>query len=178
MLAAGTVEADEGTVDAPIGRSTRQRTRMAVTARGRQARTEYRVVTRYLEPVPTTLLEARLDTGRTHQVRVHLAAIGHPVIGDERYGRSLARPRPIVAEMASGRLFLQPYGSRSTTRRRQGDVGTSPVPDDLAGCSPASRPEPGWSGGLVGRFDLGQGRRAAERARLGLAGPAHADAQP
>jgi len=132
VLAAGTVEADEGTVDAPIGRSTRQRTRMAVTARGRQARTEYRVVTRYLEPVPTSLLEARLDTGRTHQVRVHLAAIGHPVIGDERYGRSLARPRPIVAEMASGRLFLHalrlsldhPAGGRATW--------DAPVPDDLA----------------------------------------------
>lgn len=132
VLAAGTVEADEGTVDAPIGRSTRQRTRMAVTARGRQARTEYRVIDRFVVPVPCTLLEASLDTGRTHQVRVHLSAIGHPVIGDERYGRSLARPPSLVATMAPGRLFLHalrlsldhPAGSRITFE--------APLPDDLS----------------------------------------------
>ncbi len=133
VLAAGTVEADEGTVDAPIGRSTRQRTRMAVTAGGRQARTDYRVVTRFFDPVPCTLLEARLDTGRTHQVRVHLAAIDHPVIGDERYGRSVARPRAVTAAMAPGRLFLHawrlaldhPSGGRVTWE--------VPLPEDLAG---------------------------------------------
>ena len=132
VLVAGTVEADEGTVDAPIGRSTRQRTRMAVTAGGKEARTEYRVVSRFADPVDCTLLEARLDTGRTHQVRVHLAAIGHPVIGDERYGRSVARPRSVVATMAPGRLFLHafrlsldhPSGGRVTWE--------SPLPDDLA----------------------------------------------
>jgi 23S rRNA pseudouridine1911/1915/1917 synthase len=133
VLVAGTVEADEGTVDAPIGRSTRQRTRMAVTARGREARTEYRVTTRFLDPVACTLLEASLDTGRTHQVRVHLAAIGHPVIGDERYGRSLARPPSIVARMTAGRMFLHafrlsldhPSGGRATWE--------APLPADLAG---------------------------------------------
>jgi 23S rRNA pseudouridine1911/1915/1917 synthase len=131
VLAAGIVEADEGTVDAPIGRSTRQRTRMAVTARGREARTEYRVMTRFSQPVPCTLLEASLDTGRTHQVRVHLAAIGHPVIGDERYGRSQARPQSIVATMGAGRMFLHafrlsldhPSGGRSTWE--------APLPPDL-----------------------------------------------
>ncbi len=133
MLVAGSLESDEGTIDAPIGRSTRQRTRMAVTARGRQARTEYRVVGRFLAPVPCTLLEARLDTGRTHQVRVHLAAIGHPVIGDERYGGSPARPRSLTAPMAPGRLFLHafrlsldhPSGGRRTWE--------APLPDDLVG---------------------------------------------
>jgi 23S rRNA pseudouridine1911/1915/1917 synthase len=132
VLAAGTVEADEGTVDAPIGRSTRQRTRMAVTARGRQARTEYRVVERFVAPVLCTLLEASLDTGRTHQVRVHLSAIGHPVIGDERYGRSIARPQALMAQMAPGRLFLHafrlsldhPSGGRATWE--------APLPGDLA----------------------------------------------
>jgi len=132
VLAAGTVEADEGTVDAPIGRSTRQRTRMAVTTRGKEARTEYRVTERFSTPVPCTLLEASLDTGRTHQVRVHLAAIGHPVIGDERYGRSVARPQVLTAELSPGRMFLHafrlsldhPSGGRATWE--------APLPRDLA----------------------------------------------
>jgi 23S rRNA pseudouridine1911/1915/1917 synthase len=132
VVVAGNVEADEGSVDAPIGRSTRQRTRMAVTASGRAARTEYRVITRFLDPIPCTLLEARLDTGRTHQVRVHLAAIGHPVIGDERYGRPVSRPRSVTATMAPGRLFLHawrlsldhPLGHRATWE--------AALPDDLA----------------------------------------------
>jgi 23S rRNA pseudouridine1911/1915/1917 synthase len=131
VLAAGTVEADEGTVDAPIGRSTRQRTRMAVTARGKEARTEYRVITRFSDPVPCTLLEARLDTGRTHQVRVHFAAIGHPVIGDERYGRAAARPRPIVAALAPGRMFLHAF--RLSLDHPSGGRATwdAPPPKDL-----------------------------------------------
>jgi 23S rRNA pseudouridine1911/1915/1917 synthase len=132
VLAAGTVEADEGTIDAPIGRSTRQRTRMAVTARGRQARTAYRVVGRFRDPVPSTLLEATLDTGRTHQVRVHLAAIGHPVIGDERYGGPIARPRVVTAEMPAGRLFLHAF--RLSLDHPTGDRMSfqAPLPDDLA----------------------------------------------
>jgi 23S rRNA pseudouridine1911/1915/1917 synthase len=132
VLTAGTVEADEGTVDAPIGRSTRQRTRMAVTARGRQARTEYRVIERFSDPVACTSLHARLDTGRTHQVRVHLAAIGHPVIGDERYGRSVARPPSVMANMDRGRLFLH-AGRLSLDHPSGGRVtGEAPLPDDLA----------------------------------------------
>jgi 23S rRNA pseudouridine1911/1915/1917 synthase len=132
VLAAGTVDADEGTVDAPIGRSTRQRTRMAVTAGGRQARTDYRVVARFTDPVPCTLLEASLDTGRTHQVRVHLAAIGHPVIGDERYGRSQARPRPLVAALAPGRMFLHAF-RLSLDHPAAGRVTwEAPAPEDLA----------------------------------------------
>jgi len=132
-LVAGSMDADEGTIDAPIGRSTRQRTRMAVTTRGRQARTGYRVVTRFSYPVQCTLLEARLDTGRTHQVRVHLAAIGHPVIGDERYGGPVARPRSIMALMPPGRLFLHAFRlslDHPGGGRRSWD---SPLPDDLAG---------------------------------------------
>jgi 23S rRNA pseudouridine1911/1915/1917 synthase len=104
-LVAGTVEADAGVVDAPIGRSPRQPTRMAVTRSGRPARTAYTVVGRYREPWEATLVEATLDTGRTHQVRVHLAAIGHPVFGDERYWGATARPEA-KASLAPGRLFL------------------------------------------------------------------------
>ncbi|MDP9387595.1 MAG: pseudouridine synthase, partial [Actinomycetota bacterium] len=65
----------------------------------REARTRYEVRRRFASPAPATLLECRLETGRTHQVRVHLAAIGHPVVGDRRYGgERVARlsPRPFL----------------------------------------------------------------------------------
>src|SRR6202035_3364170 len=89
-LVHGLVEADAGTVEAPIGRSTRDPTRMTVAAEGRGARTHYRVERR-LEEARCTVLHATLETGRTHQVRVHAAAIGHPVVGDYRYGTPAAR---------------------------------------------------------------------------------------
>lgn len=85
-LAAGTVASDEGLIDAPLGRAAGDPTRRAVRVDGREARTGYRVAARYRDPVPATLLRCRLETGRTHQVRVHLAAIGHPLLGDGRYG--------------------------------------------------------------------------------------------
>ena len=85
-LAWGHLEAPRGLIDAPIGRSVRMPTRMAVSARGREARTTYEVVSRFDEPVATSFVRCRLDTGRTHQIRVHLQSIGHPVVGDRRYG--------------------------------------------------------------------------------------------
>ena len=81
----GTPESDRGTIDAPIGRSTRHPTRMTVTERGRPAVTHYTVERRYGEPRPVALVRCRLETGRTHQIRVHLRAIGHPVVGDRDY---------------------------------------------------------------------------------------------
>jgi 23S rRNA pseudouridine1911/1915/1917 synthase len=86
-------------VDAPIGRSPKHPTKMAVTERGKPARTRYEVVAAFTEPVEVTELECRLETGRTHQIRVHLAAIGHNVVGDERYQgvrQSLPCPRPFL----------------------------------------------------------------------------------
>ena len=81
----GVPESAVGVVDAPIGRSTRDRTRMAVRPEGKAARTRYEVLRTFRRPVPTALIECQLETGRTHQIRVHLAAIGHPVVGDAQY---------------------------------------------------------------------------------------------
>jgi len=88
----GEVVGEAGLVDAPLARGDRDPTRMAVSAEGRTARTRYRVLRRLSSPVPATLLECRLETGRTHQVRVHLASIGHPVCGDGRYGGTRSVP--------------------------------------------------------------------------------------
>ncbi|HET9092875.1 MAG TPA: RluA family pseudouridine synthase, partial [Acidimicrobiales bacterium] len=82
----GHLGAPAGVVDAPIGRSPEDPTVMAVSGAGREARTAYRVLRRASEPLEATVIEATLETGRTHQIRVHLAAIGHPVLGDRRYG--------------------------------------------------------------------------------------------
>ena len=84
-LAWGRFEAANGMVDAPIGRSTRDRTRMAVVGSGRPARTGYEVVAAWDNPVVSHVV-CRLESGRTHQIRVHLSAIGHPLIGDGTYG--------------------------------------------------------------------------------------------
>jgi len=73
-----------GAIDAPIGRDARARTRMAVTRRGKEARTNFRVLERFGH---AALLECRLETGRTHQIRVHLQHIRHPVVGDAVYRR-------------------------------------------------------------------------------------------
>src|SRR4029077_3824937 len=90
-LAWGAVRGGSGFVDAPIGRDARSRTRMAVTGRGKPARTAYKV----LERLPAaTLLECRLESGRTHQIRVHLQSIGHPLVGDPVY-RQHARRFPL-----------------------------------------------------------------------------------
>ncbi|MFM7047137.1 MAG: RluA family pseudouridine synthase [Actinomycetota bacterium] len=75
-----------GVIDAPIGRDQRDPTRMAVVVDGRPSRTHYAVERSFHEPKEASLVECRLETGRTHQIRVHLASIGHPVVGDAQYG--------------------------------------------------------------------------------------------
>lgn len=80
----GVLETEEGVINAPIGRDERNRKRMAVDCKnGKDAVTHYRVLTRFRE---YTYIECRLETGRTHQIRVHMTSIGHPLLGDEVYG--------------------------------------------------------------------------------------------
>ena len=97
-LTCGAPEAITGLIDAPLGRSDRDRTRMAVRAEGRSARTRFEVVERFSHPLPAGLLSCSLETGRTHQIRVHLAAIGVPVLGDSRYGGN-REPMPVARPM-------------------------------------------------------------------------------
>ena len=124
-LVRGTVEAPSGLVEAPIGRAASDPTRMTVSARGRPARTVYEVRERFTAPAEATLVECRLETGRTHQIRVHLAAIGHPVVGDRRYGGArgdLPAPRPFLHAYRLG--FDHPANGERLELR-------SPLPDDL-----------------------------------------------
>ena len=81
-LVRGNVGEDEATIDMPIGRSTKDRKKMAVVKNGKEAVTHFKVIKRYGK---YTLLEVKIDTGRTHQIRVHMAEIGHPVVGDMVY---------------------------------------------------------------------------------------------
>ncbi|MHB8460330.1 MAG: RluA family pseudouridine synthase [Candidatus Limnocylindrales bacterium] len=101
-LVQGSVAAALGRIEAPIGRDPKHRTRMAVVPDGRPATTGYRVRERF---AAWTLLELDLVTGRTHQIRVHLEAIGHPVAGDPVYGTGTSRKGPDGLE----RLFLHAW---------------------------------------------------------------------
>jgi 23S rRNA pseudouridine1911/1915/1917 synthase len=124
-LVAGSVPAEIGRIEAPIGRDARQYGRMTVIAGGRPSTTGYRVRERFEN---WTLLEVDLLTGRTHQIRVHLASIGHPVAGDPVYAVGVARKGPD----GLGRLFLHSwrieFGAVSGERVIRAEA---PLPDDL-----------------------------------------------
>ena len=105
-LVTGNMKQDSGTVDAPIGRSSADRKKMAVVPTGRRAVTHWEVVARY---PGVTHLRCRLETGRTHQIRVHMAHIGHPILGDTVYGAK--KPVPGLTGQclhATGLRFIHP----------------------------------------------------------------------
>jgi 23S rRNA pseudouridine1911/1915/1917 synthase len=113
---------EEVTIDAPIGRDPKNRQRMAVLRSGRPAVTRFRVVERFLN---ATLLELSIETGRTHQIRVHLAFIGRPIIGDRLYGRPRASDPQLDRQFlhASALSFQLPSGARLRLE--------APLPGDL-----------------------------------------------
>jgi 23S rRNA pseudouridine1911/1915/1917 synthase len=122
----GVPEPARGMVDAPIGRSRRDPTRMAVSVTGREARTSYEVQRAFAEPVEAALVACKLETGRTHQIRVHLQAIGHPVVGDPRY-------RGLRAALPCPRPFLHAHRLAFDHPGTGGRVSfEAPLPADLA----------------------------------------------
>jgi 23S rRNA pseudouridine1911/1915/1917 synthase len=124
-LVEGAMPTTEGVIDAPIGRDPRQRLRMgllSVASGGREARTRFRTLE---EHGGRTLLEVQLETGRTHQIRVHLAAVHHPVVGDSIYGRA-QRPLPPRQFLHAAHLeFRHPATGEWLTF-------DAPLPEDLS----------------------------------------------
>jgi 23S rRNA pseudouridine1911/1915/1917 synthase len=125
-LVAGVVEEEEATVDAPIGRDSINRQKMTTTRTGRDAVTHLTVAERFAE---STLLDVVIETGRTHQIRVHLAFIGHPVVGDGIYGNKVTDR--IADELGLRRQFL--HAAALGFRMPDGTMRTfeAPLPDDL-----------------------------------------------
>ncbi|CAB4862438.1 unannotated protein [freshwater metagenome] len=130
-LVEGHVVESRGVVDAPLGRSTRTPTMMTVRSDGRPARTGYEVIQRLEKPRLQTLLRLRLDTGRTHQIRVHLSTIGHSVVNDSKYGhRRDKRLEQDRFYLHSAKLtFLHPVTGETVTT-------IAPMPDDLRALTP------------------------------------------
>ncbi len=104
-IVGGRPDPSAGSVDAPLARSSANRQKMAIVTneRGKRAVTHYRLISALRE---ASLVECRLETGRTHQVRVHMASIGHPLLGDPVYGRTRPAHRALLAELGFARQAL------------------------------------------------------------------------
>lgn len=122
-MVTGVIDADEGTVDKPIRRSVSDRKKMAVDENGKRAVTHYEVLQRFDR---FTLIKCRLETGRTHQIRVHMAYIGHPVAGDPLYGRGEKTPVDTMGQA----LFAMTLGFIQPTTGEYVET-TAPIPDYL-----------------------------------------------
>lgn len=144
-LVRGCLKGSSGKVDAPIGRHPQNRQKMAVNDRGKRAVTHWQVITRF-DP-DFTLIHCELETGRTHQIRVHLAHIGHPLLGDPVYGRRYNPPKTLPDPVREAILaferqalhaellgFIHP-GTGETMKF------TAPPPGDLQGVLDALRGE-------------------------------------
>lgn len=119
----GVLKKDEGTVDRPIGRHPTERKKMAVNERsGKRAVTHYRVLRRFKN---FTYIECVLETGRTHQIRVHMASIGHPLLGDEIYSGSGAKSQCAHVQSLLQQRLLSPEAGAS--RQLSAGAGPSPV---------------------------------------------------
>jgi len=123
-LVHGVVGPDEGTIDAPIGRDPVHRQRMAIMRAGRSAVSHFKVLERFAD---ATLVEVVIETGRTHQIRVHLQFAGHPVIGDSVYGRKMT-----VQGIAVDRQFLHASGLALTLPDGRAVQFSAPLPRDLS----------------------------------------------
>ena len=133
----GHLDGDRLTVDRPIARDPRDRKRMAIVSSGRSARTDFLRLARF---DATDLLRAHLHTGRTHQIRVHLASVGHPVAGDDTYGggggrRLIALPARRHFLHAAWLRFRHPVSGLSMDLR-------APLPEDLRGSLAAAAGDP------------------------------------
>ena len=129
-----------GRIDAPIGRSSRNRKKMAVVARGKSAQTDYRVLQAF--GTTASLVECTLATGRTHQIRVHMASIGHPLIGDPLYGGRSARGSQAPADLrrfprqalhAARLTFRHPLSNRMVSFESRLSIDIKSLIDGLAG---------------------------------------------
>jgi 23S rRNA pseudouridine1911/1915/1917 synthase len=121
-LVEGGFKTDSGTVDAAIARHPRDRLRMAIMDDGRAARTHWRVIERFQQQ---TVLALTLETGRTHQIRVHCQHMRHPIIGDPMYGVQISKPRLERQFLHAHKLgFLHP-------RSNEAIEFSSPLPADL-----------------------------------------------
>jgi 23S rRNA pseudouridine1911/1915/1917 synthase len=114
-----------GVIEAPIGRDHRDPMKMAVVVDGKPARTHYRVLRSYRGDAEVSELECRLETGRTHQIRVHLSAIGHPVVGDGTYGGARSGVTPSRPVLHAAALSFEHPVTREVLSFE------SPLPDDL-----------------------------------------------
>ena len=135
-LVKGIIDDENATIDIPIGRDPVQRNRMAAIASGRPAVTRFRVRERL---ATTTLLDLEIETGRTHQIRVHLAYIGHPIVGDSVYNRSIGPTGG--AKSLAPRQFLHAARLAFTLPGGRAVAFESPLPFDLVHALAAARAE-------------------------------------